>query len=151
MLHDLRSSYEGISKSFRNGRLEQELQMVQLYGTRCSYITILWVSLIRFVAITLCVAFQWVFTVVVYFVIDSVRKLLDTPSYSIVKLPFIKAFLIWPSARDSLTLWTFKIGQVVHPWPDILKVGEGGVCQLSTFCLCPGDELMVYSRVNACT
>jgi hypothetical protein len=33
-------------------------------------------------AITLCVASQQVFVVVVvYFVIDSVRKLLDTPSY----------------------------------------------------------------------
>jgi hypothetical protein len=35
-----------------------------------------------FAAITLCVAFQRVFIVVsVYFIIDSVRKLLDTPSY----------------------------------------------------------------------
>jgi hypothetical protein len=35
-------------------------------------------------AITLCVASQRVFVVVVvvYFVIDSVRKLLDTPSYA---------------------------------------------------------------------
>jgi uncharacterized membrane protein len=33
-----------------------------------------------FAAITLCVASQRVF-IVVYFVIDSVRKLLDTPSY----------------------------------------------------------------------
>jgi hypothetical protein len=35
---------------------------------------------VSFAAITLCVASQRVF-VVVYFVIDSVRKLLDTPSY----------------------------------------------------------------------
>jgi hypothetical protein len=35
---------------------------------------------VSFVGITLCVASQRVF-VVVYFVIDSVRKLLDTPSY----------------------------------------------------------------------
>jgi hypothetical protein len=37
-----------------------------------------------FAAITLCVASQQVpiVVVVVYFVIDSVRKLLDTPSYS---------------------------------------------------------------------
>jgi hypothetical protein len=36
-----------------------------------------------FAAITLCVASQRVFIiVVVYFVIDSVRKLLDTPSYN---------------------------------------------------------------------
>jgi uncharacterized protein HemY len=40
---------------------------------------------VSFAAITLCVASQRVFVVVVvvviYFVIDSVRKLLDTPSY----------------------------------------------------------------------
>jgi hypothetical protein len=37
---------------------------------------------VSFVAITLFVASQRVFIVVsVYFVIDSVRKLLDTPSY----------------------------------------------------------------------
>jgi hypothetical protein len=35
---------------------------------------------VRFAAITLCVASQQVFTLVsVYFAIDSVRKLLDTP------------------------------------------------------------------------
>jgi hypothetical protein len=37
---------------------------------------------VNFAAITLCVASQQVFIVVgVYFVIDSVLKLLDTPSY----------------------------------------------------------------------
>jgi hypothetical protein len=37
---------------------------------------------VSFAAITLCVAYQRVFVVVVvYFVIDSVRKLLDTHSY----------------------------------------------------------------------
>jgi hypothetical protein len=37
---------------------------------------------VSFAAITLCVASQRVFVVVVvYFVIDSVRKVLDTPSY----------------------------------------------------------------------
>jgi hypothetical protein len=36
---------------------------------------------VSFVAITLCVASQRVFNFVVYFVIDSIRKLLDTPSY----------------------------------------------------------------------
>jgi hypothetical protein len=37
---------------------------------------------VSFAAITLCVASQRVFNVVsVYFVIDSVPKLLDTPSY----------------------------------------------------------------------
>jgi len=40
------------------------------------------VSLVSFVAITRCVASRRVFIVVsVYFVIDSVRKLWDTPSY----------------------------------------------------------------------
>jgi hypothetical protein len=35
----------------------------------------------RFAAITIYVASQGVFIIVVYFVIDSVRKLLDMPSY----------------------------------------------------------------------
>jgi hypothetical protein len=56
--------------------------MVILSAARCSCIAILWVSLVSFAAITLCVAFQRVFIVVsVHFVIDSVRKLLDTSSY----------------------------------------------------------------------
>jgi hypothetical protein len=38
---------------------------------------------VSFVAITLCVASQRVFIVEkLYFVIDSVRKLLDTPSFT---------------------------------------------------------------------
>jgi hypothetical protein len=36
---------------------------------------------VSFAAITLCIASQRVFIIVVYFVIDSVRKLLVTPSY----------------------------------------------------------------------
>jgi hypothetical protein len=32
---------EGVSKSFRNGRRERELQMVQISATRCSCIAIL--------------------------------------------------------------------------------------------------------------
>jgi hypothetical protein len=43
----------------------------------------------EFPAITLCVTSQRVFivvvVVVVYFVIDSVRKLLDTPSYFVLR------------------------------------------------------------------
>jgi hypothetical protein len=75
--------YDSVSKSFRTGHMEWELQVVQLCDTKCSCIVaILWVSLMSFAAITLCVASQRVFFVVVaYFVIDSVRKLLDTPSY----------------------------------------------------------------------
>jgi hypothetical protein len=36
---------------------------------------------VSFATIILCVASQRVFIVVVHFVIDSVRKVLDTPSY----------------------------------------------------------------------
>jgi hypothetical protein len=64
--------YEGVSKSFRTGLLERELQMVQLFATRCSCIAILWVSLVSFDAITLCVASQRVFIVVsIYFVMTQ--------------------------------------------------------------------------------
>jgi hypothetical protein len=75
-----RLRYEGISKSFRTGRLERELQMVEISVTRCSCIAILWVSLVSFCAKTLCTASQRVL-LIVYFVIDSVRQLLDTPPY----------------------------------------------------------------------
>jgi hypothetical protein len=33
--------YEGVSRSFRTGRLERELQVVELSATRCSFIAIL--------------------------------------------------------------------------------------------------------------
>jgi hypothetical protein len=56
--------------------------MVQLSATGCSCIAILWVSIVSSDAITHCVASQRVFIVVsVYFVIDSDRKILVTPSY----------------------------------------------------------------------
>jgi hypothetical protein len=43
---------------------------------------------VSFAAITLCGASQRVSTVVsIYFVIDSTRKLLDTPSWKTVKYP----------------------------------------------------------------
>jgi hypothetical protein len=46
--------------------------MLQLSATRCSCIAILWVSLVSFVTITLCVASQRVFVVVrVYFVMTQ--------------------------------------------------------------------------------
>jgi hypothetical protein len=73
-----------VSKSFRTGRLERKLQMVQLSATRCSYIAILRVNILSSAAITLCVASQGMFIIiVVYSVTDSVRKILDTPSYII--------------------------------------------------------------------
>jgi hypothetical protein len=71
---------------------------------------------VSFAAITLCVASQPVFIVVVYFVIDSVRKLLDTPSYVLlVRLPpfwvaqFIRTTRLgfyswqWPVLRHTQT------------------------------------------------
>jgi hypothetical protein len=68
--------------SFWTSHLEQELKMVQLSATRCSCIAILWVSLLSFAAITLCVTSQQVIPKVsVYFVINSVQELLDTPLY----------------------------------------------------------------------
>jgi hypothetical protein len=81
VINSLHCSYEGVSRSFRTGLLELELQMVQLSATRCSCILFYESFLVSFAAITLCVASHRVFIVVVYFVIDSVRKLLDTPSY----------------------------------------------------------------------
>jgi hypothetical protein len=54
----LPAHYEGVSKTFRTGRLERELQMVQISATSCSCIAILWVSLVSFAAITLCYASQ---------------------------------------------------------------------------------------------
>jgi hypothetical protein len=81
------TTYEGVSKSFRTGLLERELQMVQLYATRCTCIAILLVSLVSFAAISLYIAPQRVLIVVsVYWIIDSVRKLLDTTSYIVYEL-----------------------------------------------------------------
>jgi hypothetical protein len=70
-----------VSESIQTGRLELELQMVQFSATRCSCVAIWWASLVSFAAMTLCVAPQRVFIIVVYLFIDSVRRLLDSPSY----------------------------------------------------------------------
>jgi hypothetical protein len=59
-----RNNYEGVSKNIPTGRLERELQMVQLSATRCSCIAVLWVALVTSAAIALCVASQRVFIVV---------------------------------------------------------------------------------------
>jgi hypothetical protein len=60
------------------------MQMVQLSAIRCSCIAILLVSIVNFAAITLWRGQQRVIPKVgVYFIIDSVRKLLNTPSYII--------------------------------------------------------------------
>jgi hypothetical protein len=69
--------------------------MVRLSATRCNFIAILGVSLVNFTAITLCVASQRVFIVVVYFVIESVQKILDTPSYFIDFLKYYTSQKCW--------------------------------------------------------
>jgi hypothetical protein len=51
-------TYECVSKSFRTGCVERELQMVQISATRYSCIAILRVSLMSFAAITLCLSSQ---------------------------------------------------------------------------------------------
>jgi hypothetical protein len=65
------TDYESLSKRFRTGRLERELQTIQPSATGCSFIAILWDSLVSFVAITLCVASQRVFIIAVYFVMTQ--------------------------------------------------------------------------------
>jgi hypothetical protein len=75
---------EGVSKSFRTGHLERELRMVQLSAIRFSFIAISLVILLSFAAISLYVASQLVFIAVsIYFVTDSVRKLLGTSLYTL--------------------------------------------------------------------
>jgi hypothetical protein len=56
--------YEGVSKSFRTGRLKRDLRMVQRSANSCSSSAILWVSLVSFAAIILCVASQRMFGIV---------------------------------------------------------------------------------------
>jgi hypothetical protein len=104
--------YEGVSKSFRAGRLERELKMVQLSDTRCSCVAILWTSLVSFAAITFYVAPQWVFIVVsVYFVTDSVRKLLDTHSNLAAGLYPTSFFIILLIRGDHVISKHFKEAQ----------------------------------------
>jgi hypothetical protein len=95
--------------------------MVQFSATRCSCIAILRVSLVSFTAITLCVASQRVFivvVVVVYFVIDSVRKLLDTPSYlslfSINSIRYVKDNRYRQYFQTFMTVLCVSITQIKH-------------------------------------
>jgi hypothetical protein len=66
---------------------------------------------VRFAAINLFVASQDVFVVVVYFVIDSVRKLLDTPSYirPLSQLTFHQVLLVIKSRR---VRWAGHVGRM---------------------------------------
>jgi hypothetical protein len=79
-IHTYIHTYDGVSKRFRTSNLERELQMVQLSATRCSFIDILLVSLVSFTDNPLCCFSMSVYCC--YFLIDSVRKLLDTHSYN---------------------------------------------------------------------
>jgi hypothetical protein len=78
------------------------MQMVQLSAIKCSRIAIWWVSLVSFSSITVCVASQRVFIdVSLYIIIDSVRKLLVTSSFS-GYIPFsstlsVFSFIFWLS------------------------------------------------------
>jgi hypothetical protein len=60
---------------------------------------------VSFAAITLYVASQRVFIVVIYFVIDSVRKLVDTPSYTFciasLELDYCLAISLHSDLRES--------------------------------------------------
>jgi hypothetical protein len=71
--------YDGVSRSFRTGRLERELQIAKLPATRCSCIAILWVSLVSSATITLSTSVYYCKCIFRY---HSARKLLDTPSYN---------------------------------------------------------------------
>jgi hypothetical protein len=74
-------TYESVSISSRTGRLERELQMVELSATGCSCIAILWVSLMSFAAVTpLCCFLTSVYCCKRIFRYDSVRILLYTSS-----------------------------------------------------------------------
>jgi len=82
-----RESYEGVSRSFRTGRQERDLQMIQLSANKCSFIAILWDSLVSFAAIILFVASQRVFTFIVYFLpTQSWNVLIHPPIWSIISL-----------------------------------------------------------------
>jgi hypothetical protein len=85
--------------------------MVRLSATKRSCIAILCVSLVSFTAIIVCVASQQVFIVVIYFVIDSVRKLVDTPSYNTYIVteshPFFKSINVYSVPSQSYFLSSF--------------------------------------------
>jgi hypothetical protein len=79
--------------------------MVQLSATRYSCMAILWVSLVSFAAITLCVASQRVIPKVsIYFFINSFRKLLDTSSYSIFIRRWRDEYVKREQAWDNTTM-----------------------------------------------
>jgi hypothetical protein len=143
--------------------------MLQLFATRCSCIAILCVILVSFAAIMICVASQRMFIVVsVYFVIDSVRKRLDTLSYG-VGLVFEKALDWIPTVATYLKIKIIKyvsicVGLIPQPrgptkclWIEkSIKEGQGpirtveasggekNICQYNTT-----DHLKTAVRANS--
>jgi hypothetical protein len=77
-IQPLQGVYKVVSKSFRTGRLERELQMVQLSATRCSCIAILVSQSSDFCRHNPLCCFS-TSAYYCYFVIDSIRELLDKP------------------------------------------------------------------------
>jgi hypothetical protein len=64
------------------------VQMVQFFATSAVVSLFCESVIVSFAAITLCVASQRVFIIIVYFIINSVQKLLNIPSY--FSLPFLR-------------------------------------------------------------
>jgi hypothetical protein len=116
--------------------------MVQLSATRCSWIAILWASLVNFVAINLCAASQRVFIVVsVYFIIDSVRKLLDTLSYIWTLYHIFERFISYP---DIIILYCILV--TVHEYNLVLSI----VISVPTFLL-PSDKTVCVWSIQKTT
>jgi hypothetical protein len=87
---------------------------------------------VSFAAITLCVASQRVF-IVVYFVIDSVLKLLDIPSYYVIFLSVPGNFrrpLELKPLLDSVILQAAFLNSFVAPLPRNVSGVSGLVKQL---------------------
>jgi hypothetical protein len=87
--------------------------------TRCSCFVILWVALVSFAAITLCVASQRVFIIVVYFVMTQsgnfwIHPHISTPSY------ILKAFLIKHSDNSA-----FYTHHVTRPYSESWRWTQG--------------------------
>jgi hypothetical protein len=84
--------------------------MVQVCATRCSCIAILWIGLVSFAAITLCVV-SWVF-VVVYFVIIQSGNFWIYPRIKLWK-PRDKAY------SSDMEDWVTLIGLTLTTWQSL--------------------------------
>jgi hypothetical protein len=119
--------YESVSISFRNGRLERELQMVQLSATRCSCIAILWVSLVSSASITFCAASQRVPIIVVYFVMTQsgnvwIYPRIFTPSF------FQRHFSVVLPSTPSSSKWSLPFGISDYNFYEFLIVFMRAAC-----------------------